>query len=133
MNLFYNNHYIRTDTSMNIIEGWSNGPYNNRQVIEDDILLTDKGSYQFRLFPNGEENPLLYTFDHIPMYKWDGSSVVKRTEEEIAEDRAAIEADRQKAEAERIANATETVLLEMVAEQEERICMLEMGVNDNDL
>jgi hypothetical protein len=71
--------------------------------------------------------------EHISLYKWTGSEVVKRTEEEIAADRAAMEEERKAAETERIANATETVLLEMAAEHEERLCMLEMGVTNDDL
>lgn len=130
---YYNHHYIRTDASGNITEGWSDGPHRDRTPTEDDILLTDKSGYQFRLFPGGEENPPLYTHDHIPLYRWDGEKVVQRTEEEIEADRAALRDAQAKAEQERIANATETVLLEMVADQEARLCCLEMGVNPNDL
>lgn len=89
MNEYFNNHYIRTDASGSIIEGWSDGPHNQRKPTEDDILLTDQGGYQFRLFPGGEENPTLYTFDFIPLYKWDGEKVISRTEEEIKAERDA--------------------------------------------
>lgn len=54
------------------------------------ICINDKGGYQFSLYPGGEENPPICTMDGIPMYKWDGSQVVPRTETEIEADRAAI-------------------------------------------
>ena len=53
---------------------------------QDAICINEQGGYQFRLFPGGEENPLLYTDGWVPLYKWDGQEVQKRTEEEIAED-----------------------------------------------
>ena len=40
---------------------------------------------QSHYFPDG-----LYTFDGIPLYKWDGTQVLPRTNDEIAADRAAI-------------------------------------------
>lgn len=89
MTEYYNNHYIRTRTDGCIVEAWSDGPHNTRTPTEDDILLTDKGGYQFRLFPGGEENPPLYTMDFLPLYKWDGAQVVQRTEEEIQAERDA--------------------------------------------
>ena len=95
----YNNHYIRTDASGNIIEGWSDGPHNRRTPTEDDILLNDKGGYQFRLFPGGEENPALYDFESmIPLYRWTGSEVVRRTGAELEADRAVIVAEQEHAQ-----------------------------------
>lgn len=107
MNEFYNHHYIRTDASGNIVEGWSDGPHRGREVTEDDILISDKGGYQFRLLVNlgfrgdaelptlaeTEENPPLYTFDGIPLYSLNGNTtlprtVSPRTEDEIEADRA---------------------------------------------
>lgn len=130
---FYNKHYINVDAAGRITGGWSDGPHNAREVTEEDILLNDQGGYQFRLILDGEpteENPPLYTMDGIPLYKWDGEQVVERTEEEIEEDRAEIEAKRKEEEQARIENATETVLLEMAAEHEERICLLELGMTE---
>lgn len=144
MQQYNNKHYITIQDGL-IVGGWSDGPHRDRVPTEADILLTDKGGYQFRLILTvaeldigpvhirTEENPALYTHDHIPLYRWDGEKVIQRTEEEIEADRAAMREAQAQAEQERIANATETVLLEMVAEQEERICLLEMGVSENDL
>lgn len=94
MNEYYNHHYIRINASGNIVEGWSDGPHSHRTPVEDDILLNDHGGYQFRLFPDGEENPPL--FDGIPLYRWDGEQVVRRTDAEIEADQAVIVAEQQK-------------------------------------
>ena len=91
MDEYYNKHYIKPDSSNRIIGCWSDGPHPDRDTT-DAICISDKGGYQFRPFPDGEENPSLYDADGIPLYKWDGQAVVKRTAEEIAADRAAIPA-----------------------------------------
>lgn len=91
MDEFYNKHFISTDDQNRITAAWSDGPHPDRDTT-GAICICDKGGYQLRLFPGGEENPPLYTMDGIPLYKWDGEQVVKRTEEEIAADRAAIPA-----------------------------------------
>lgn len=89
MEEFYNKHYITIDGANRIISGWSDGPQPSRS-IEGSVCINDQGSYQFRLFHGGEENPALYTPDGIPLYKWDGEKAVLRTEAEIAADRADI-------------------------------------------
>ena len=91
MDEYYNKHYIKPDSSNRIIDCWSDGPHPDRDTT-DAICISDKGGYQFRLFPDGEENPSLYDADGIPLYKWDGQAVKPRTAEEIAADRAAIPA-----------------------------------------
>ena len=97
MDEYYNKHFIRTDASGNIVESWSDGPHNGHAVTEDDILINDKGGYQFQLFPDGEENPALFDFNGIPLYRWDGEQVLRRTEAEIEADRAAILVEQNKA------------------------------------
>lgn len=89
MQEFYNKHYITVDTRGRITDGWSDGPHPDRDTT-GAICINEQGGYQFRLSPDGEENPTLYTMDGIPLYKWDGEAVQARTEEEIAADRAAI-------------------------------------------
>lgn len=91
MNSFYNRHYITIDAQNRITGGWSDGPHRDRDT-SDAICINDKGGYQFRLAPGGEENPPLYTMDGIALYKWDGQAVQPRTEEEIAADRASVPA-----------------------------------------
>lgn len=85
----YNRHYITTDIQGRITAGWSDGPCPDRDTA-GAICVNEQGGYQFRLTPDGEENPPLYTMDGIPLYKWDGEVAILRTEDEIAADRAAI-------------------------------------------
>ena len=60
-----------------------------RQPAEDAICINQQGGYQFRLFPNGEENPCLFDWeDMIPLYKYEDGGVLHRTEEEIEAERA---------------------------------------------
>lgn len=82
---FYNKHYIKVDSSNRIVDGFSDA---FRQPDEDDICINKQGGYQFRLFPSGEENPSLFDWNGmIPLYKYEGGEVVKRTEAEIEADR----------------------------------------------
>ena len=89
MNEYYNKHFITTDAEGRVTDGWSEGPNPGRD-ISGAVLLTDQGGYQFRLHPGGEENPALHTEDGIPLYRWDGERVVRRSEEEVQADRTAI-------------------------------------------
>ena len=91
MNEYYNKHFITTDAEGRVTDGWSEGPNPGRD-ISGAVLLTDQGGYQFRLAPDGEENPSLLTEDGIPLYRWDGERVVRRSEEEVQADRAALPA-----------------------------------------
>ena len=101
---FYNKHFISVDERNRIVNGFSDA---FRQPSENDICINEQGGYQFRLIyaefnPNleimavhkqSEENPPLFEFNHmIPLYRWDAAvkQVVKRTEEEIEADIAAI-------------------------------------------
>lgn len=87
----YNRHYITTRSDGAITDAWSDGPHPEKDT-EGAICINERGDYQFRLFPAGEENPPIYTMDGIPLYKWDGEQVIHRTEEEIEAERAAIPA-----------------------------------------
>ena len=89
---FFNKHYITVDAQDRITSGWSDGPLRDKPT-EDAICINDKGGYQFRLIidkKETEENPPLWTMDGIPLYKWDGETVHKRSEEDIEADRALI-------------------------------------------
>ena len=85
----YNKHYISIDAGSRVMHGFSDAFH---QPGAEDICINEQGGYQFRLTPDGMENPVLHTYDGIPLYRWDGAQVVGRTEEEIEEDRAAIPA-----------------------------------------
>lgn len=86
-----NRHYIATNVQNHITDGWSEGP-NPQRDTAGTLCIDERGSYQFRLHPDGEENPPLYTMDGIPLYRWDGQQVQPRSEAEIAADRADIPA-----------------------------------------
>ena len=91
--IFYNKYYLKTREDGAIIDAFSDGPHRNRST--EGYILFGQGGYQLRLTIDGEEteeNPLLYDMDGIPLYKWDGSHVIKRTKEEIEADRASIPA-----------------------------------------
>lgn len=92
MEPFCNKHYIVTDARGRITDGWSDGPFPDRDAT-DDICIEEQGGYQFRLAPDGEENPALYTEDGVPLYRWDGEVAVLRTAEEIQADLAAMRPD----------------------------------------
>ena len=86
----YAKHYIAVDEQGRIVDGWSDGPYPARDT-SDAICINSRGSYQFRLTPDGEENPELYTGDDmIPVYRYEGSRIIQRTPDEIEDDRAAL-------------------------------------------
>jgi len=81
----YNLHYIKTDETGRIIDGWSNGPCPDKET-SGAICINEQGGYQFRLLPGGEENPPLRDDRGIPLYKWDGTQVVVRSQAEIDAD-----------------------------------------------
>ena len=75
---FYNKHYIRVREDGCIVDGFSDA---FRDPIDGDICINERGGYQFRLFPDGVENPPLFDWYSMnPLYRWDGE-VIKRTEE----------------------------------------------------
>lgn len=88
MEEFYNKHYIRIREDRCIVDGFSDA---FREPTEEHICINEQGGYQFRLFPGGEENPSLHEWQYmIPLYKYENGEVVKRTEEEIEADIAAL-------------------------------------------
>lgn len=87
---FYNRHYILLDGENRIIDGWSDGLFPDKPT-DEAICINEQGGYQFRLFPDGEENPSLLDFEGmIPLYKYNNSEVIKRTAEEIETERASL-------------------------------------------
>ena len=109
--------YIQIDTEGRIIrcEGGYTTPADLTGWIEIDEGTGDKYNLcQSHYFDGG-----LYTMDGIPRYRWDGSTAVLRTEEELEADRAARPAP---------PPTTEEVLLELAADHEARLCEIELGV-----
>lgn len=118
MDKMYIKHYIKIDGQNRVVDGWSDGPHGDRDTT-NAICINEEAHYHFRMFIDGEENPPLYTMDDIPLYKWDGESVQKRTEDEIAADQAAIPDP---------PPTTQEDLMEMAIDHELRLTMLELGV-----
>ena len=85
---FYNKHYIAVDGRSCIVDGFSDA---FRQPSATDICINEQGGYQFRLFPGGEENPILFEEHMIPLYKYNGA-VAERSAQEIEADIAALPA-----------------------------------------
>ena len=83
---FYNRHYITVDAQGRITDGWSDGPCPDRDAA-GAVCIDEQGEYQFRLAPDGEENPPLYAMDGVPLYRWDGGKAVLRTQAELEADR----------------------------------------------
>ncbi len=86
---FYNRHYITVDEQGRIVDGFSDA---FRNPTNTDICINERGGYQFRLFPGGEENPALKEENGIPLYRYEGGVIEHRTVEDIAEDIAALPA-----------------------------------------
>lgn len=75
-----NKHYIRVDERGCIVNGFSDA---FKHPNEGDICINEHGSYQFRLYDDGDENPALSDEHGILLYVWDNGTVKKRTQEEI--------------------------------------------------
>ena len=121
MNKFYNRHYIIIDNQKRITAAWSDGPHPDRDTA-GAILLTDQGGYQFRLFPDGEENPALYDWDGmIPLYKYEDGQVIPRAQEEIEADRADIPAP---------PPSEQEDLAALAVDHEYRLTLLELGLTE---
>lgn len=84
-----NRHYITVGENGCILNGFSDA---FRQPTVKDICINERGGYQFRLFPGGEENPALLECHGVPRYKYEGGAVTERSAEEIAADIAALPA-----------------------------------------
>ena len=105
----YSKHYIKTDDQDRIVSGWSSAVFPDRDTT-GAICINDQGGYQFRLSTDGEENPYLLDGEYmVPLYKWDGKNVVKRTQDEIDADIAALgNPDPSKSTEERLTDLEET-------------------------
>lgn len=87
----YNNHYVTVDDQGRIVDGWSDGPFPGKDTT-GAVCITQQGGYQFRLAPEGEENPALLDSHGVPLYKLADGQVEARGEAELAADRAALPA-----------------------------------------
>lgn len=134
---FYNKHYITVDGRGRIMDGFSDA---FRKPSETDICINEEGGYQFRLFPDGWENPVLIDENRIALYKYDGGDVIKRTLEEIAEDIASLvipepapSTEERVTELEVATAALEDAVCELDAANEERIAAIEDALCEMDM
>lgn len=72
---FYNKHYITINSSNHIISGWSSGPHPEID-ISDAICINEEAGYQFRLYPDGAENPNLFDNEGFPLYKYEDGEIL---------------------------------------------------------
>lgn len=107
--------YILLDGENRIIDGWSDGLFPDKPT-EGAVCINERGGYQFRLFPDGEENPALIDSDGVHLWKYD-DKVLATTEEEREAERASFpvippqpSADEKIAYLEARLEATETLL-----------------------
>lgn len=83
----YCKHYISVRSDGGIIGTWSDGPHPEKDVT-GAICINERGGYQFCFPDYKEENPIIFEPYHmIPLYRWNGGRVVKRTEAEIESER----------------------------------------------
>ena len=83
---YYNKHYILLDGENRIIDGWSDGIFPEKPV-DGAVCINEQGGYQFRLFPDGDENPAL--IDKTGAHLWKYAEEVKpATEAEKEAERA---------------------------------------------
>lgn len=71
-------HYIQLDDQNRIVKGFSNA---FEQPGVTDICINEHGGRHFEL--NGHINPPLFNNQGITLYKWDGTQVIERTQQEI--------------------------------------------------
>lgn len=83
MEEIFSHHYIEVDASGRILSGWSDGPCPGKD-ISGAVLLREDGGYQFRLFPGGEENPVLLDEYGASLYRYENGEVRLSSEDEIA-------------------------------------------------
>ena len=89
MEEIFSRHYIEVDGSGRILSGWSDGPCPGKD-ISGAVLLREDGGYQFRLFPGGEENPVLLDEYGASLYRYENGKVRFSSAEEIAAQREEI-------------------------------------------
>ena len=112
-------HYIRVDDVGRIIHGFSDY-YDTPQ--DGDILLRENNDKEFRLFGKNKNIPLSYqpiaAQRPLYLYKYKNGQPAERTPEELEADFPPLYHEPTDID----------VLLELSADHEERLCMLELGV-----
>lgn len=112
-------HYIVIDSENRIIDGFSDY---YRQPSEGDIMIAENDDREFRLLGTYKNTPLFYkpiaARDKVWLFKYVSGRVEKRTDDEIEHDMPPLYPE----------PSDTDVLLELTADHEERLCLLELGV-----
>lgn len=116
----YNKHYIRVQDGI-VIKGFSDA---FETPLETDICINEKGGRHFEI--DGQVNSPIINKDRTHKYRYD-TEFRKATEEELAYELESI--IKQNKEAEKVSESVETegLILDLLADQEYRICMLELN------
>lgn len=109
---FYNKHYIRVEDTL-VVKGFSDA---FELPLETDICINEKGGRHFEI--DGEINPSLFNENGTHVYRYD-TELRKATDEELASEYEVIKPEEIISE--------EDLTLELLADQEYRICMLELN------
>ena len=108
----FNKHYIRVENNI-VVKGFSDA---FEVPLETDICIKEKGGRHFEI--DGVINPPLYDENMCHIYRYD-TGLRKATAEEI-------EAERQENKPEEPV-AEEDITLDLLADHEYRLCILELG------
>lgn len=110
----YSKHYIRVENGL-VVKGFSTA---FEEPLETDICINEKGGRHFEI--DGEMNPVLLNDNNTHVYRYD-TELRKATEEELTSELEEINANKP-------AKVTEEdITLDLLADHEYRLCMLELG------
>ena len=109
---FYNKHYIRVEDTL-VVKGFSDA---FETPLETDICINEKCGRHFAI--NGEINPPLLNENMCHIYRYD-TELRKSTEEELSSEYELIKPEEPISE--------EDLTLELLADQEYRLCLLELN------
>lgn len=108
----FNKHYIRVENEK-VIKGFSDAFEN---PLETDVCIREKGGRHFEI--DGVINPPLYDENMCHIYRYD-TELRKATLEELESERKSIKPKEIVSE--------EDITLDLLADHEYRLCMLELG------
>lgn len=108
----YNKHYIRVENTL-VVKGFSDA---FELPLETDICINEKGGRHFEI--DGEINPPLYDVRMCHIYRYD-TELRKATDEELEAEWNEIKPEEPITE--------EDITLDLLADHEYRLCMLELG------
>lgn len=109
---FYNKHYIRVENTL-VVKGFSDA---FETPLETDICINEKGGRHFEI--DGVINPPLYDENGCHIYRYD-TELRKATAGELDAEWQAIKPEEEPV-------TEEDITLDLLADHEYRLCMLEL-------